>query len=92
MPFVLIAIAVLLIVVGFNGCYSQFFQLLKGDFTGSQSFFIWIGALLVIGFVGYIPKMKGLSEGFLLLVLLAFTLSNRGVFDPNNGFFAQIKG
>lgn len=43
---------------------------------------------MVIGAIGYIPKLKGISDAFLVLVLLVLFISNRGFF---NSFNAQIQ-
>ena len=88
MPFVLIAIGLLLIVIAFNGTQDQFFSLLKGDLTGQGNFFYWVVSILVIGAIGYIPKLKGISDAFLVLVMLVLFISNKGFF---NQFNAQLK-
>lgn len=91
MPIALIFFAVLFITVGLNGCYKSLFSLFKDDFTGQNNFFIWVAAILMIGIIGYIPKMKEISQAFLVLIFVSIALSHRGFLDPNSGFIAQIK-
>lgn len=88
MPFALIIIGVVLILVGYQGTQSQLFTLLKGDFTGSGNFVYWVVSILIIGWIGYIPKMKGLSQAFLALVLIVLFVSHAGFFASFN---SQLK-
>lgn len=88
MPFALIFVGVILVVVGFRGTQDAFFGLLKGDFTGSGNFFYWVVSIGVIGAVGYIPRLKGLSNAFLVLIIVVLFLSNKGFFAQFN---AQLK-
>ena len=76
------------ILVGYHGSQDQFFTLLKGDFTGSGNFFYWIISIMVIGAIGYIPRLKSISDAFLVLVLLVLFISNKGFF---NSFNQQIQ-
>lgn len=84
MPFVFAFVAILLIVVAFNGTQSTAFSLLKSEFTGSGSFLIWAVAILVLGFLGYIKPLKPVANAFLLLVLLVMFISNKGFFASFN--------
>lgn len=97
MPFVLIAIGALILVTVIRGTQGQLASLLKGDFTGSNSFWRWIIAIGIIGAVGYLPKLKPVSDGFLVLVLLVLFISNRGIFGSgsqsfNGQFFGGSSG
>lgn len=55
-------------------------DLLKADFTGQPNFVEWMLALVLIGSVGYIPKMQPIARGFLVLVIIGMLLSNKGFF------------
>lgn len=90
MPFALLIIGIALLVSAVRGTQGDLFNLVKGDFTGPNNFIYWTIAILFIGSVGYIPKLKPLSVGFLTLVVLVLVLK-RG--DPNSGsggFFAEF--
>jgi hypothetical protein len=76
MPFALIVIGLLLVVTSAKDTHVQFGTQVAKDFTGENNFFVWILAIGIIGFVGYIEKLKPLSNAFLVLVLLAMVLSN----------------
>lgn len=80
MPFALIVAGIVLILVGWQGTQDQFFTLLKGDVP---HFVVWAIAIFVIGAIGYVPRLKGISNAFLALVILV-------MFIANKGFFAQF--
>ena len=85
---VLIA-AVLFIVIAYQGTYHEFFALLKNDFSGPNNFIIWVAAILIIGAIGFIPKLKPISNAFLILIFVVIFLVNRGFFGQLN---AALKG
>jgi hypothetical protein len=85
MPLALLIVGVALAASAFNGTYKQLGTLFAGDFTGVGSFLPWIGAVVLVGMIGYIPKFQTPSRLFILLVLLAMFLANKG-------FFAQFQG
>lgn len=90
MPFALLIAGSVLLIASARGKQDDLFSLLKGDFTGPNNFVYWFFAILVVGAVGYIPKLKPISVGFLTLIVLVLFLK-RG--DPNGiggGFFAQL--
>lgn len=66
---------------------------IKDDFTGPKNFFVWA---LAVGFVvglGYIPKMKPLSNALFVLVIVALILSHSDKSGNNfvTLFFKQIR-
>jgi hypothetical protein len=82
MPFVLIVAGSLLFIAAVRGTQQDLFYLLARDFTGPHNFIFWIVAILIIGAVGYIPRLKPVSDGFLILVILAlFIRKGTGFFD-----------
>jgi hypothetical protein len=83
MPFALLIVGVFLLVAGVRGTQNTLFALVKGDFTGTDNFIYWLLAILIIGAIGYIPKLKPISTGFLVLVIVVLFLSK-------GGFFAQF--
>jgi hypothetical protein len=94
MPFAFLIAGAVLIDAGFRGTASQMFSLLYGEFTGSNSgghqggrgYFAWFLAIFLIGAVGYIPDLKPISTGFLVLVILVLFLKS-----ANGGaFFSDI--
>jgi len=80
MPIALVFIGVVILVVAIRGTEKEFFALLKSDFTGPGNFIYWVLAFYLIGAVGYFPPLRKLSNTFLVLVILALFLSNRGFF------------
>jgi len=93
MPFAFLIIGVVLVVAGVRDKTSELFTLLKQDFSGKTSFEVWALAILVIGGLGYIQKLQGLSRAFMALVLLVLFLSNGGFFQQFNAqIFAPSTG
>ena len=76
MPFFFVFVGILLIITGAKDTYVALGKQVATDFTGDKNFFVWIMALGSIGAVGYIPKLKGFSNAFMALVLVAMVLSN----------------
>lgn len=83
MPFAIILIGILLISSGARNRAAQLGGLLAGDFSGSDNFFYWVGAVGAVGAVGYYGPLRAVSRLFLFLLLLSMMLSNQG-------FFAQL--
>lgn len=77
MPFALIIVGAIMIVTGSNGTNAQLSAQLKTDVVG---FTKWMVAIGMIGAMGYIHDLQGLSRAFMTLILIAVVLSNRGVF------------
>lgn len=46
-----------------------------------HSYVYWMLSILGIGAVGYVPQLKSLSDGFLVLVFLMLFISNQGFFS-----------
>lgn len=91
MPFALLIVGTVLVIAAARNTQSQLFTLVEGDFTGSGNFIYWVTAILIIGAVGYIEKLKGLSDAFLALVILVLFLTkgnpSKGI---GGGFFSQF--
>jgi hypothetical protein len=62
-------------------------SLVKDDFTGSNPFWKWMLAIVFIGAIGYIPNLRPISRGFLVLVIVVFALSNQGLFTQLSEVF-----
>jgi hypothetical protein len=89
MPYALVIAGLLLTVAGARGTQGDLYALLKGDFTGNKSFIWWATSILIIGSLGYLPKMRGVANSFLVLVFLVLILANKGVFE---NFVGALKG
>ncbi len=82
MPFVLIIAGVVLLIAAIRNTQQDLFFLLAKDFTGKDNFIYWFVSILIIGAIGYIPKLKPVSDGFLILVILVlFLRKGTGFFD-----------
>ncbi len=89
MPLALIGIGLLLVIVGFQDTYKEFGAQLGKDFSGSQSFLVWIAALGIIGALGYVKEFEKFSRMFLVLIIVVMFLSNKGIFAQFNSAIRQ---
>lgn len=82
MPFLLILIGLLLVVTAFRNTIGQFATHLDEDLTsknqGGASFIVWVAAIIGIGLLGYIPGLRGLSRGFLALIVIVVIIGTQG--------------
>lgn len=63
---------------------------IKSDFTGQGSFLYWALAIVFVGVIGYVEKLRPLSTGLMTLVLLSLFLSHKGFFQNlQAGFSAK---
>jgi hypothetical protein len=90
MPFALLIIGVVLVVAGARQKQGDLFNLLLGDFTGANNFLFWFVSILIIGALGYVPKLKPLSTGLLVLVILVLFLTKGNPSGVGGGFFGQF--
>lgn len=86
MPFALLIIGVVLLVAGIRNTQCILFAEVEGDFTGTNNFFYWFLAIMIIGTLGYIPKLKPISTALLVLVIVVLFLHK----GANGGFFQQL--
>ena len=84
MPILLIGSGLVLVLVGLNGDPAKLYALIASDFSGPGSFVYWMTAIIILGALGYIKGLEGLSKLFLILVLIV-------LFLDNGGFFAQAQ-
>ena len=80
MPYVLLFIGAVLIISGIRNTQGQLGKLLISDFTGSGNFIYWIVSIIVVGSIGYIDGFEKFSRAFMVLIVLALLLSNKGFF------------
>jgi len=90
MAFALLIIGTILLVSTIRNTQDYLVKLIKIDFTGQGNFVYWVVAILIIGAVGYVQKLKPLSDGFLVLVLLVLFLKKGNPQGVGGGFFAQF--
>jgi hypothetical protein len=86
MPFALLLIGIVLLVAGIRNTQCILFAEVEGDFTGTDNFFYWFLAIMIIGALGYVPKLKPISTALLVLVVVVLFLYK----GQNGGFFQQL--
>lgn len=93
MAFVLVLAGLVLFVTALQGTANQLGTMLVQDVFGTQGnrgFLYWVVAIAVVGAIGYVKSLKGLSDAFLALLLLVLFLNNKGFFAQFNSAIGQI--
>lgn len=84
MPLVFLIVGVMFIVLARNGTQGDFEQLLKSEFTGAQSFLVWVSALVILGLIGFFRPVRPITDAMIGLIVLVLILQNRNVFAQFN--------
>jgi hypothetical protein len=79
MPYVIIALGVLIFVTAIHGTTAQLANELKQDIFGGYIY--WIVAIGMIGCLGYSKTLKPISQGLLALIIVVLFLRNGGVWN-----------
>ena len=91
MPFVLLIIGTVLLISAARNTQAGLFTLLQGDFTGTNNFIYWMTAILIIGAIGYIPKLKPISVAFMTLIIIVLVVKKGNSENvPGGGLFQQF--
>ena len=93
MAFALIIIGAVMLIAAARGTTdgpTGLWGLLLNDFSGANNFIFWMVAILIIGAVGYVPKLKPVSVALLGLVVLVLFLAKGNPSGVGGGFFAQL--
>ena len=81
----------ILIVSGVRNTTGTLGTLIAGDFTGTKNFFYWLGAILIVGSVGYIPKAQTASRAFIVLIMVVMVISDKGFFAQFTSALSGVK-
>ena len=90
MAFALLVIGIVLLTSAIRNTQDCLVQLINADFTGPGNFAYWIVAFIVVGAIGYVDRLKKVSDGLLVLILVALFLSRGSPNFPGGGFFTQF--
>lgn len=88
--FTFLIVGALLLTAGVRDTQAQLFTLVQGDLTGKNNFIFWMLSILLIGAVGYVPKLKPFSIAMLTLVVLVLLLKRGDPTGVGGGFFSQL--
>lgn len=95
MPLMFLIAGVLFFVAAIRGkeATSELIDTLRDDFTGPGNFFVWALAVGCVAGLGYVPKLKPLSNALFVLVILALILAHSNKSGKNfvTEFFRQIR-
>lgn len=82
MPFVLIFAGTILLVAAVRNTQGVLYALVRNDFSGPNNFIYWTIAILILGAIGYIQRLKPISDAFLILIIIVlFLRRGTGFFD-----------
>lgn len=81
MPFALVTVGVLLFLTAINNTWrAAGTQVFKDLFSEDGGFAYWAAGLVIVGLIGYVPSLKKPSDLFMILIILAMLLQNKGFF------------
>ena len=75
MSFALIVIGILFTVSAVRNTHVCLVNTIIGEFRGPGNFLYWVAALAILGAIGYSETLRPLSDGLLVLILLALFLT-----------------
>lgn len=90
MPFILLFVGIAMAYLDWMGAsnLTSAGTLLKTEiFGGTNPFYKWLGAIILIGLLGYTPNGRGLANALLILIILAIILSQKNF----NAFTSVVK-
>lgn len=93
MPFALIFVGLILVTAGVRNKTGELYTLVKGDIEsqpGHPGYIYWLFSILVIGALGYIEELKGLSRAFMALIIVILFLKAGNPSGIGGGFFSQL--
>jgi hypothetical protein len=94
---VLVAVGIAFVIAAIRGTLQGtpqnpgLLDLLYSDFVGPNNFFVWIAAIGLVGAVGYVKPLRGVSDAFIVLIIIVFILAaNKGGKDFFSSFNNQL--
>jgi hypothetical protein len=93
MPLALLLIGGVIVVTAYQGTYRDFYNQVVSDFSGGkgQNFIYWVGAVALVGMLGYSKTFRTPARLLLGLIILSFFIANRGVFTQLTSGVSNIK-
>jgi hypothetical protein len=85
MSIALLGAGILLVVASVRDKQGDLVNLVQGDLLGEGGFLQWFVALVLLGAIGFIPRLKPFSVALMALVLIAIFLRK------GTGFFDQLQ-
>lgn len=92
MPIFILFVGIILVAVGINDKLPDLVTLIKEDFKPSDNapgFHWWIIAIVAVGALGYIRPLKGLANGFIVLIILVIILAEQKRDGSTTGGFFE---
>jgi hypothetical protein len=76
----IITVGLILMATALKNTQHELGDQLSIDLLGSDGFLAWAGAILALGFIGYLPGLRTTSRYLLALVAVVVVLRNGGLF------------
>jgi hypothetical protein len=92
MIFGLLIIGMILLSTALKNTNHEFGQQLQSDVLGQGGFLAWIGAILAIGALGYLPGMRTPSHYLLGLLGVVVVVRNQGLFSNAQAALQNASG
>lgn len=89
MPLVAIGIGLIMIDLAFRGTEHEFAAQLENDFGGGE-FWAWAAAIWIIGAVGSVKGLEGVSKAAMALVIVVLVLQNGGFISQASAIITNI--
>jgi hypothetical protein len=78
LPIIAILLGIVLVDLSFRGTEHEFAQQLGEDF-GGKGFWAWLGAITIVGAIGFWSPARRISDIFMALIIFGLIFSNKGV-------------
>lgn len=78
----LVLIGIMIVIAGYRDTYAALGSQVYKDLTGG--FLPWIGAMLLVGLIGYVPQYRPFSMTLMALILISVIVSKGGQTFFNN--------
>ena len=81
-------IGLIVLVAAIRGKQTDLWNLVRSDFTGSNNFFYWVLAVILLVALGTFKPIRPITDAFLGLIILVILIGNK---DLVGSFTQQVK-
>lgn len=88
MAWAFLIIGLIVLVAAIRGKQTDLWNLVRSDFTGSNNFFYWVLAVILLVALGTFKPIRPITDAFLGLIILVILIGNK---DLVGSFTQQVK-
>ena len=88
MAWAFLIIGLIVLVAAIRGKQTDLWNLIRSDFTGSNNFFYWVLAVILLVALGTFKPIRPITDAFLGLIILVILIGNK---DLVGSFTQQVK-